>query len=287
MEDIHSKLAQILRCQLCGFILTLGETSFVCANCGSIVRIRNRAVDFVDVNEVKRRMNPGKAEEAVFYSPHTLKARLYQIGTKIISCDYVVKEYLKEFLARVKKDNILVELGSGNRRCREDVVNVDIFPFPNVDVLSDIKKVPFGDNTVDYIIIDAVLEHVAEPQEICREVFRILKAGGMAFCVVPFIHQYHAHPKHYFNITEDGLQYLFRGFSKCEVKLYRGPTSAIVSLIAEYFALALSGNRSNVYMGIRAFVLFFISWLKYLDKLWFRSKKSMRICNALCAVITK
>jgi ubiquinone/menaquinone biosynthesis C-methylase UbiE len=164
---------------------------------------------------------------------------------------------------------------------------VDIFPFPNVDLLSDVKKTPFGDNTVDYIIVDAVLEHVPEPQTVCKEMYRILKPEGMVFCVVPLIHQYHAHPKHYFNITEDGLQYLFKEFSKCEVKLYRGPTSAIISMIAEYFALAFSGNNNSLYLLIRGLVLLPIFWLKYLDKFWFYSRKSTRICNALCAIVTK
>lgn len=287
MKDINPKIISILACQICNSNLKLVESSFVCVKCGATFSIQNGAVDFINGDSDKRSMELGHSKEEVFYFNNTMKAKLFEIGRKIISCDYVVKDYLKEFLERIKKDTIVVELGSGNRRCKEDIINVDIFPFPNVDLLSDVKKTPFGDNTVDYIIVDAVLEHVPEPQTVCKEMYRILKPEGMVFCVVPLIHQYHAHPKHYFNITEDGLQYLFKEFSKCEVKLYRGPTSAIISMIAEYFALAFSGNNNSLYLLIRGLVLLPIFWLKYLDKFWFYSRKSTRICNALCAIVTK
>ena len=287
MKDINPKVIPILACQFCNSNLKLVESSLVCVKCGATLSTQNGMVNFINGDSDKRPTELGHSKEDVFYVNNTIKAKLYEIIKKIISCDYVVHDYLKEFLGRIKKDAIVIELGSGNRRCKEDIINVDLFPFPNVDVLSDIKKTPFGENTVDYIIIDAVLEHVPEPHTACKEIYRILKPGGMIFCVVPLIHQYHAHPKHYFNITEDGLQYLFKEFSKCEVKLYRGPTSALISLIAEYFALAFSGNNNNLYMAIRGFMLLPIFWLKYLDKFWFYSKKSTRICNALCAIVTK
>jgi len=287
VKDINPKLIRILECQSCNSNLKLVESNFVCVKCGAVLSTQNGMVDFINGSSDKRQMELRHQKEEIFYFNTTIKARLYEIGRKIITCDYVVKDYFNEFLGRIKKDAIVVELGSGNKRCTEDIINVDIFPFPNVDVLSDIKKTPFGDNTVDYVIIDAVLEHVPEPQTVCKEIYRILKPGGMVFCVVPLIHQYHGYPKHYFNITEDGLLHLFNEFSTCEVKLYRGPTSAIISLIAEYLALAFSGNNNNLYMAIRGAVLIPIFWVKYLDKLWCHSKKSTRICNALCAIVTK
>jgi SAM-dependent methyltransferase len=287
VKGINPKVISILECQFCNSNLKLLESSFVCVRCGAALSIQNGVVVFINGDPDGRATEIGHSKEDIFYSNNTIKVKLYEFGRKIVSCDYVVKDYLKEFLGRIKKDAIVVELGSGNRRCKEDIINVDLFPFPNVDVLSDIKKTPFGDNTVDYLIVDAVLEHVPEPQTVCKEMYRILKRGGMIFCVVPLVHQYHAHPRHYFNITEDGLRYLFKEFSKCDVKLYRGPTSAIISLIAEYFALAFSGNHNNLYLLIRGLVLLPIFWLKYLDKFWFYSHKSTRICNALCAIVTK
>ena len=145
------------------------ESSFVCVKCGATLSTQNGAVDFINGASEKRPREVGHSKEEVFYFNNTMKAKFYEIGKKIISCDYVVNDYLKEFLGFIEKDAIVVELGSGNRRCKEDIINVDIFPFPNVDVLSDIKKTPFGDNTVDYIINDAVLEHVPEPQTVWKE----------------------------------------------------------------------------------------------------------------------
>ena len=210
MKGINPKVISILKCQFCNSNFKLLDSSFVCVKCGATLSIQNGAVVFMNGDLGKISTEIGHSKEDIFYFRNKIKARLYEFSRKVLSCDYVVKDYLREFLEHIEKDAIVVEMGSGNRRCKEDIINVDIFPFPNVDVLSDIKKTPFGDSTVDYLIVDAVLEHVPEPQTICREMYRILKPGGMIFCVVPLIHQYHAYPGHYFNITEDGLQYLFK-----------------------------------------------------------------------------
>jgi ubiquinone/menaquinone biosynthesis C-methylase UbiE len=45
--------------------------------------------------------------------------------------------------------------------------------------VSDASVLPFRDNTVDYIVIYGVLHHVPNPRATCREVYRILKPGGV------------------------------------------------------------------------------------------------------------
>ena len=195
---------------------------------------------------------------------------------------------MKSFVKRADADGILVELGSGNRRLRDDCINVDIFPFQNVDILADIVRIPFGNDTVRSVVIDAVLEHVPEPHAVVDEIYRIVAPGGKVFCVVPFIHSYHGYPKNYFNISKDGISYLFRRFRECEIGCYRGPTSAIISLIAEYFATALSGNKRGIlYKLSRAAALLPIFSLKYLDRFWCSRSSSVRISNALYVLATK
>lgn len=51
------------------------------------------------------------------------------------------------------------------------------------------KNLPYGDNTVDFILIEHCLEHVASPGALhfCEEAFRILKPGGVLRVCVPVI----------------------------------------------------------------------------------------------------
>lgn len=263
----------------------------MCEKCGASFPIQNGVVDFIDIEKKEKIFTEEsidiKFQKEQMFNSSTL-AKLINLGSNIISCDYTPFNQLNIFVDGIDNNAIVVELGSGNRRLMDDCINVDIFPFPNVDILADIKKTPFGDDTVDFVIIDTVLEHVPEPHTVVRELYRILKPGGKAFCVVPFIFPYHGYPKNFFNISKDGLLYLFRDFKECKIEMYRGPTSAIINIIAEYVAIVFSGNKRNItYTCFRGVTLMPIFLFKYLDRLWKNKDGSLRISNCLCAIITK
>jgi SAM-dependent methyltransferase len=290
MKTINFEIVDLLRCVNCGGMFHVEDPALVCNGCGFRAPIENGAVDFLDKDERER-----LAEDAGDFnfqmaemSGSTALARAYRFGGNFISCDYVPFKQLDRFLEGIERDKIIVELGSGNRKLSDRCINVDLFPFSNVDILADIRKTPFNDRSVDYVVIDAVLEHVPEPHSVVREIFRILKPGGKVFCLVPFIHPYHGYPKNYFNISYDGLQCLFKEFSDCKVEAYRGPTSAAIGFFAEYIALAFStSERGLLYMLLRGAALLPIFFLKYLDRFWDPRGPGLRISNALCAIVTK
>lgn len=47
------------------------------------------------------------------------------------------------------------------------------------------EELPFGDQTLDFIALHHVLEHVVDPVEVLRELRRVLKPGGLVQVVVP------------------------------------------------------------------------------------------------------
>lgn len=49
----------------------------------------------------------------------------------------------------------------------------------------DIQQLRFEDCTLDWIMANHVLEHVADDQKAMREIFRVLKRGGLAVLQVP------------------------------------------------------------------------------------------------------
>ncbi|MEL7691455.1 class I SAM-dependent methyltransferase [Citromicrobium bathyomarinum] len=57
-------------------------------------------------------------------------------------------------------------------------------PFLNsAKVFQPEKPLPYGDNTFDVIYSSWVLEHVADPAQVARELLRVLKPGGY-FCAI-------------------------------------------------------------------------------------------------------
>ena len=61
---------------------------------------------------------------------------------------------------------------------------------------------------VNYISI-AVLKHVKEPFKCASEIVRVLKPGGTLVSAVPFLHEYHGFPHHYYNMTLQGHRNLY------------------------------------------------------------------------------
>lgn len=56
---------------------------------------------------------------------------------------------------------------------------------PLADVKADICKLPFDDNSFDFILCNHVLEHIPNDTKAMQELYRILKPGGMGIFQIP------------------------------------------------------------------------------------------------------
>ncbi|TQD37771.1 class I SAM-dependent methyltransferase [Haloflavibacter putidus] len=56
---------------------------------------------------------------------------------------------------------------------------------PLADVKADICNLPFESNNFDVIFCNHVLEHISDDTKAMREIFRVLKPGGMAILQIP------------------------------------------------------------------------------------------------------
>lgn len=218
----------------------------------------------------------------------TLTGKLYNFGRRFISGEYAPVDQVKEFVSKIKPGNRVVDIGSGSSRIREDVFNIDLFAFPQVNALADADRLPFKDNSVDFFILDTILEHVPQPQKIIDEIRRCLKPAGEVICITTFIFPFHGYPAHYFNFTKNGLDFIFRDFTSAKVAVNMGPTSALVNLVAEYFTVALAGKSHFLYTVCKGLFLIPILMFKYLDVFWFLSEeKSSRLASHFCVTAIK
>lgn len=215
----------------------------------------------------------------------SLVGRLFNAGRRVISSEYQPRDHLRRFLRGAS--GVVVELGSGARRLRPDVITVDLFPSANVDLVADIAETPIRDGVVDCVILDSVIEHVPDPAQVVAEAYRILKPNGVLLCNCPFMLPYHGYPAHYQNFTRDGLRHLFRNYASCEIEPAFGPMTAWVNMTAETFAVLVAGERGAGYVLAKGLALLPIFWIKYLDALTVRAERSHRIAGMLCATVVR
>jgi SAM-dependent methyltransferase len=76
-----------------------------------------------------------------------------------------------------------------------------------LDIACDLNEpLPLTTDSFDTIIISDVLEHIANPELVWREMARILKPKGKILLSVPFLYRIHEAPYDYFRYTEFALK---------------------------------------------------------------------------------
>ena len=75
------------------------------------------------------------------------------------------------------KGKIVLNIGSGGHRLAPHITNLDIAKGNGVDVIGDAHLLPFRNESVDNILLLAILEHVREPTKVICESYRVLKKG--------------------------------------------------------------------------------------------------------------
>lgn len=112
-------------------------------------------------------------------------------------------------------DGEVLNAGAGNRDLRSlvpgRVHNQDIaegLHNDDVDILAPLHEIPVEDGFFDAIFCNAVLEHVANPEEVMSEFARVCKPEGVLYLCVPFMQPEHLDPTDFQRYTIDGLKLL-------------------------------------------------------------------------------
>lgn len=191
--------------------------------------------------------------------------KLYNFLIKLISPVYDNGGLNKFIKKNISKDKIAINLGSGNSKIFESVINVDIFDYENVDIVCDIENLPFKDKSIDIVINIAVLEHVKNPEKVVKEIFRVLKENGFIYTGFPFIQGFHASPYDYNRVTFEGIKYLHKDFEKISIAPFGGPTSGFLWIVQEWLAIALSFGNKKLHLLLYILIMTATFPIKFLD----------------------
>lgn len=192
-----------------------------------------------------------------------------------------------QFLRTLPAGARVLNVGSGVHRYSRDMVNLDAYPYKEVDVVGDAMALPFPDATFEGALCECLLEHVTEPKRVVGEILRVLKPGGKAYLTVPFVYAFHACPHDYYRWSIMGVRELCNEADACEVASRSGPTSALVCQLVTWLAIALSFGSERIYNVFAMALLIPLAPLKFLDHLFGRYPTALHGTEGFYAVITK
>lgn len=137
------------------------------------------------------------------------------------SCSRISEQLLLEGLARVADElrGDVLDLGCGKKPYRPILgararrwIGLDFETTRSgsskADVFGSALDVPFRSCSFDIVICTQVLEHVPRPEQLFREVGRILKPGGSLILTVPQTSPLHEEPHDYYRFTCYSLSFL-------------------------------------------------------------------------------
>lgn len=162
------------------------------------------------------------------------------------NCDMFIKEIIK----RSKNPKILIigggEKGDGAEKIYSnesfEIHSVDIYASKNVDVICDAHYLPLRDSFYDGVWIQAVLEHVVEPNQVVKEIHRVLKTNGVVYAETPFMQPVHEGAYDFTRYTVTGHRYLFKNFSLLDMGGFDGPEK-FFALSFRYLIWSITRSR--------------------------------------------
>lgn len=133
-------------------------------------------------------------------------------------------------------------------------------PYGDIMYVCDLSAIPVEESRYDLVLMTQVLEHLAEPLEVLREMCRVLKPGGTLWLSAPLLHEEHEEPYDFFRYTQFGLRHLLQkaGFRVLELEWtegYFGTLAYELFLASDYLPRnprAYGGGLVGIVMGVMA-----------------------------------
>ena len=203
-SNLFNKLTDILACPYCRKNLHNHEYGIKCSFC-------NEEFIFSDLGQLDFRLKSNKTI--------TLK---YELGNRLIPDNesnftvlsnnpypeldfskisipwHITKELLSYFPKAKSENSFMLDLGCG-RGIHKGICEYAGFEYVGIDsesmdasMLGDAQALPFKDNSFEFILSIAVLEHVQYPLVMMKEIQRVLKPDGLIIGTVAFLEPFHS-----------------------------------------------------------------------------------------------
>jgi SAM-dependent methyltransferase len=277
-----SEIRDILACPRCCGPLRDGAAGLQCAkpSCGlsdqtfPMVAAQPALIDFDQSIIDRAELLASSGLSAAGLSPEDRRrgALARAVSRIVFGYNRVAEAKAGQILADVKTSTLPPRLlvigggavGSGVQAMYDDpqvqVIGTDIYHSPHLTLIADGHRLPFADQSVGGVWIQAVLEHVLDPQQVVAEIHRVLRPDGLVFADTPFMQQVHEGAYDFTRFTLSGHRWLFRHFALIDAGTSGGAGLATLWSV-RYLARALTGSGP---LGTLAQLAFF--WLRFIDR---------------------
>jgi SAM-dependent methyltransferase len=96
--------------------------------------------------------------------------------------------------------------------CGREFVGLDMRAGPGVDRVENVEHLNCADHSAGTVLCLNTLEHVANVYSAVREMYRVLKPGGVLLMTTPFDFVIHDHPHDYWRFTPQALELLTKDY---------------------------------------------------------------------------
>ena len=232
----------------------------------------------------QRESNPPPSGPAL--TAKRLAAALLPSLGRNIGAEQAYAKFAEMLLAISAKPKVLVVGGATVGAGLDTILNRESIEFIESDVylsrrtalVCDAHQIPFEEETFDGVIVQAVLEHVADPAACVEEIHRVLKARGLVYSDTPFMQQVHAAGHDFSRFTHVGQRRLFRKFEEVASGVTCGPGMAL-AWAYQYFLLSFVQSKPARALAV-AFARLTGFWLKYLDYYLIRKPGALDAASA-------
>ncbi|GAA2605305.1 hypothetical protein GCM10010399_40410 [Dactylosporangium fulvum] len=277
----HARLAEVLACPACHAPL---RGTVACGGCGTTGRREGTRFRFGGFESEELEADAlNRVKEFVKTRFHKVYPTAIKVLSPVMDRPGAIAGFLKSF--DLDRD-LVADFGCGTHRRDERVICMDGGSYGNVDIVTDLRRLPLADNSLAGGVSIAVLEHVPDPANHVAEMHRVLRPGGRMLVFVPFMQPFHASPYDFQRYTEVGLREQFPQFEVLDVKVGAGPTSGMIWVFQEWLAMLLSFGSTRLYHAILP-LTWILSPLKVLDLLMAHHPMASQVASGFVVEVRK
>lgn len=189
----------------------------------------------------------------------------YVIRKSIINS---LNKYLPQFSGKV------VDLGCGNMPYKETVLSIDAvkeyigidwagtnYYSNKPDYFWDGVTIPLENDTIDCVLFTEVIEHLDDPLIAMKEIYRVLKPGGIIVGTTPFFWLLHEVPNDMQRLSPFGIKRIIEkaGYQSHEVVGAGGWRTSLAQFICMYVGFGI--DNSFLKMGLKLLFYFPVLYL--------------------------
>ncbi len=276
---LSDNIRSLLRCPACGSLVEPREESLLCADakCGASYPVVDGVPVLINEQSSVFAIDDFVGHKNLFFdlSPKgKLKRALKRLKPGISANISGRRNYARLtelLLAECGSPRVLIVggsiLGIGMEPLATnpaiELVDTDVSFGPRTKLICDAHDIPFADESFDCVIVQAVLEHVADPCKCVSEFWRVLKPNGFAYSETAFMQPVHGGRFDFTRFTHLGHRRLFGAFEEIDSGAVCGPGMALALAWVNFIRSFARGKAARKIAGNLAEITAF--GFKYFD----------------------